>query len=755
MSKVSETVTENIFRNFYGSNTFIEKSAIPNKYGFKSKNQTDAQGYPDFFIERNNYLIIVEAKAELIKDAENDIEFYLNNNSTECNLLGIAIAGQSENSIKVRYYFKHKNTAKIEKLPIKDCLKKLDDIDIIINRLLYGDDISNKDLQKLLSNLNNQFHDYNIRDTDRSLFFSSLLISLKDDNFRAIYDKVKPCISNSNQNISIQCSNLNKLILDAVDKQLEDKVNSNSKQITWLSRFSFISNIDIPLDSYIAIIKRIENSIFNLVEKKEKQDILGKAYKIFLARAGAAENKNIIFTPDHIKSLMVRLARVNHKSIILDTCTGSGGFLMEAMERMISDANGNDQVIESIINKQLIGIENDPVLFSLACSNMFLHGDGKTNLIFRNSLLDLKIADDVNLLKYIKSLSPTHVIINPPYENGKPIKFTKQALDYLNSNGKLIIIMPSITLMQNIKNGEPTEILSEILSVAKLDYVINLPKTIFKEQKRDVYPSIFGFTKTPHCPSDEVIFCNIEDDCLVTIQHKGRIDKNKLWYDKPGMKNLEFQIFDTVTNHKQQDIIINNKIVGKSYIKHIFHNNHIKLFYGINDDKQDLVKFGDIFDVNEKGSLQSEKNDPNGDFDFITASEVWKKHSAYDHEQEAIIYAVEAEGSLGRAHYVNGKFIASNLCLILRPKNPNKYPIDLEFYSYYLMKIRSRLIMDLAYGASKRTINPANLAEYRIKYFPYNEQIKCKNEIKSKLSIIRIKALELEELKNTAYDVIA
>ena len=34
---VSETVTENIFREFYGSSTFIEKSAIPSELGFQSK----------------------------------------------------------------------------------------------------------------------------------------------------------------------------------------------------------------------------------------------------------------------------------------------------------------------------------------------------------------------------------------------------------------------------------------------------------------------------------------------------------------------------------------------------------------------------------------------------------------------------------------------------------------------------------------------------------------------------------------------
>lgn len=31
----SETITENIFREFYGNGAFIEKSAIPSHYGFK------------------------------------------------------------------------------------------------------------------------------------------------------------------------------------------------------------------------------------------------------------------------------------------------------------------------------------------------------------------------------------------------------------------------------------------------------------------------------------------------------------------------------------------------------------------------------------------------------------------------------------------------------------------------------------------------------------------------------------------------
>ena len=109
----------------------------------------------------------------------------------------------------------------------------------------------------------------------------------------------------------------------------------------------------------------------------EKQDILGRAYKIFLSKAGKIDNKNIILTPDHIKNLMVDLARLNLEDVVLDTCTGSGGFLMESMEKMIAQAQNNPDTIKRIKEHKLIGFEIDPTLFALACSNMFLHGDGR------------------------------------------------------------------------------------------------------------------------------------------------------------------------------------------------------------------------------------------------------------------------------------------------------------------------------------------------------------------------------------------
>lgn len=733
--KISETITENNFRSFYGSKTFIEKSAIPTKYGFKSKKATGYKGYPDFFKEEDEYVIVVEAKGINLEAAEAEVQYYMQNNRIKKNIVGIAIAGKNENELSVKYFLKHLGSEKISQFGPTDTLLKINEITKQYRRFVYGDKISSAELVTILTNLNNKFHSNNIRDTDRSLFFSSLMIALTNSNFRNTYKNiVRPSESEtSTTSTSLnEAHYLNNAVLDAVKIQLKDKINNLSKEFSWGDRFSFIKTIDIALDDYKEIINIIETKIFIPFQNDEKQDILGKAYQIFLKKAGKIDNRNIILTPDHIKSLMVKLARLNQSDVVIDTCTGSGGFLMAAMEELIKLCDNDPAKIQKVKEKQLIGFEIDPILFSLACSNMFLHGDGKTNMLYRSSLLNGTKKDRV-LFNYIKSLKPTKCIINPPYENGNPIKFVQQAINYLEPNGKLIIIMPKVTLSQNQKKTK------EILKIAKLDFVVKMPLNIFKEQSRTVYTCIFGFTKTPHRKSDEVLFYDLEDDGLESIQHKGRVDKNGVWPSK------EKEILDCIANLKE--------IPGRAEKRKIYLNEEL-ICYGVpkNVENNDgLVKFSELFDTSVKGSLASEGNNPKGKYDFITASEEWKKHDTYNFDKQAIIYAVGAEGSLGRAHYVSGKFIASNLCLVLTPKNPKKYPLDLEFYTYYLMALKKKISKDLGDGTSKLTISPKDLDKYRIEYFDLKIQTKLKKELKKReAEILKLKR-QIEEKKKIFY----
>ena len=700
-AKISETITENIFRKFYEPGMFIEKSAIPSHYGFKSKKKTAFKGYPDFFRdEEDEFVIIVEAKADNYEAACEEVKWYAQNNKIEKDVIAISISGQTETSYKAGLYF-IVGEGDYTEVPTDGKLLPLKDIIKLYRKCKYGESTSADALKNTIQQLNKEFQNNNIKDTERSLFFAGLMIALKDSTFAKTYKSIQSPTDEereASQYRIIDSHNLNTAILEAIVRQISNKINNHSKEYNWKDRFSFIKNIDYPLVEYKKLINKIEEKIYLPFRLDEKQDILGRAYKIFLAKAGKIDNKNIILTPDHIKSLMVDLARLSVNDVVLDTCTGSGGFLMESMERLIELAKNNSATIKKIKEKQLIGFEIDPTLFALACSNMFLHGDGRTNLIYGSSLVE---EGDV-VYDAIKAFKPNKCIINPPYENKYPILFTKKALELLEPDGRLIIIMPTPTLNKNI--GGMTD---EILSMAKLDFVIKMPNNLFSEQGRSVNTSIFGFTKTPHEKSDKVIFYNMDDDGLVSIQHKGRVDKYNKW------ETIKQNVINCIKHSMDVDA---------EYDKRVIYDGETLNCYGIKDNMSlsNFVKLGTLFKP-EKGSLASEEN-IEGEYDFITASEGWKTHCAYDHECEALVYAISASGSLGRCHYVNGKFIASNLCLILTSRENKEYPINLQFYNMYLNAIRKKVVNELADGTSKLTISSKDLMEYYVEYYPIDVQ---------------------------------
>ena len=133
-----------------------------------------------------------------------------------------------------------------------------------------------------------------------------------------------------------------------------------------------------------------------------------------------------------------------------------------------------------------------------------------------------------------------------------------------------------------------------------------------------------------------------------------------------------------------------------------------------------LIPIGKLFDL-EKGSLQSSKC-TEGEYTFITAAEEWKTHNEYSHECEALIFAAAASGSLGRTHYINDKFITSDLCFILTPKDSKKYPINLKFYHFVFNSLKDEIVKNTKSGTSKESINQSNLRSYEIPYFEIDKQ---------------------------------
>jgi len=139
----------------------------------------------------------------------------------------------------------------------------------------------------------------------------------------------------------------------------------------------------------------------------------------------------------------------------------------------------------------------------------------------------------------------------------------------------------------------------------------------------------------------------------------------------------------------------------------------------------------ELFDY-EKGTLQSSKCTP-GKYTFITAAEDWKTHETFTHDCEALIFAMAASGSLGRTHYVKGKFISSDLCFILTPKKGLR--LDLTFYHRLFNFLRADIVKRTATGTSKLAINQTNFGAYKLPYFDYEHQLSFRDKIETIASI--------------------
>ena len=138
------------------------------------------------------------------------------------------------------------------------------------------------------------------------------------------------------------------------------------------------------------------------------------------------------------------------------------------------------------------------------------------------------------------------------------------------------------------------------------------------------------------------------------------------------------------------------------------------------------MRIDEIFSF-EKGVLQSSKCVP-GEFNFITASSDWKTHNEYTHDCEALIFAAAASGSLGRTHYVNGKFVSSDLCFIITPKDQENLPVDLKFYHILFNELKDEIVRNTKAGTSKEAIGFGSFGKYELPYFDIDTQIEIKNK---------------------------
>ncbi len=537
---LNEAITEDIVRTHfkkYSDECIIEEkqSSFPKiaKLLKTASKKGEKKGYPEFIISSLNsnpdLLIVIECKADIKKHesathdkydeyAVDGALWYGSNLCKDYDVIAIGVSGQNLRELKVGHYLFMKGDREY----VSIFGDKLLDIESYISGYIKSDKKLRQDYDALVDfsrELNLELHHHKIPERDRALLISAILIALDDNAFQTAYKKYE------------DPKDLANFLVDTVSNVLR-KANLLPKRLENLNvQFSFIRT-DTSLSTKKGILRDFVDSIDEHVNKfiktHEYYDVLGRLYIEFLRYANSDKGLGIVLTPPHITELFSELAPVNKNSLVYDNCAGTGGFLISALNKMIKDANGDTQKIKKVREKQIIGVEYQAHIFALACSNMYIHQDGKGNIINGDCF-------DTEIVEEIKSHKPNIGFLNPPYQADKKkdteeLEFVLNNLEVLSYGGTCIAIVPMQCALA--QKGRKYELKKRLLKKNTLEAVFSMPDELFFDSDIGMVTCIMIFTAhKPHPPNKETYFGYYKDDGFVKRRNKGRVDALGRWND--------------------------------------------------------------------------------------------------------------------------------------------------------------------------------------------------------------------------------
>ena len=485
-------------------------------------------GFPEFIIQYKNnpdFIIVVECKADITKHESSNrdkyrdfsvdgVLLYSSYLSKEFDVLSIAISGETSTNKKISHFLQVKG----DKKAIEIFGDKLLSADDYLNGYIKSPEKFRQDYEKLLTfskSLNDKLHSHKIVESDRGLLISCILIALENKAFSKSYkDYFDP-------------KQLAEYLVTTVKNEFQNGNIGNDKLAILTSRFEFIkTDTSLSKNENVLrdIISDINENIKDFIKTHEYFDVLGQLYIEFLRYANSDKGLGIVLTPPHITEFMAELAEVNKDSTVYDNCTGTGGFLVSAMNLMIKDAKGDQDKIKNIKKNQLVGVEYQAHIFALACSNMFIHQDGKSNILNGSCF-------DEEIIREVKKYKPTVGLLNPPYKSDKKkdvdeYEFILNNLDCLEQGGKCVAIIPMQSALA--QTGKVYEYKKKVLEQHTLEAVFSMPDELFFNSKVGVVSCIMVFTaKRPHPKNKKVYFGYYKDDRFVKRKNKGRVDLNQ------------------------------------------------------------------------------------------------------------------------------------------------------------------------------------------------------------------------------------
>ena len=453
-------------------------------------------------------------------------------------VIAIGIAGDSDEAIEIKVYYVYgsgEHSFKLlESVTTLDFLENEQTFKEFYNNAILTDDEkheilinSQAKLQKYAKSLNKLMHNHNITAPQRVLYVSGMLLSMQnvvDTGGKKIQDGLIPedlkAIQTESKRDGVQ-------IVNQIKEFLTARNIPSDKQSLMLASFSEISKdaqrdekttldkevsklIDGNASSNKQVFTFIYHNIFLSIDAMVGHlDIMGEMYSEFLKYAlGDGKEIGIVLTPPYITKMMATILNVNQHSKVMDLATGSAGFLISAMEIMTQDAESTygkkttaaESKIEDIKKEQLLGVELNAEMFTLAATNMILRGDGSSNIYKGNTF---STPD-----KLYTNFQANKLLLNPPFsytENGMP--FIAFGLDKMEKGG-----LGAIIIQDSAGSGKAIKTNQAMLKKHTLIASIKMPVDLFQPMA-GVQTSVYIFeAHKPHDLEKTVKFIDFRND---------------------------------------------------------------------------------------------------------------------------------------------------------------------------------------------------------------------------------------------------
>lgn len=535
---MNERITEDIVRNHFKSDGCYDrilleeqKSSIPrvNKLLKSASKSGMGGGKPEFLItfgdERPDFIIVVECKAGRTKHesktrdnygeyAVDGALLYSSFLSQEYDVLSIAVSGENKNNLKVSHFLQLKGETEAKPIFGDELLS--------VKNYLNGYVTSERkciqqyhELLKYSKPLNDYLHSIKVKESQRSLLISGILIALEDESFEISYKKIKDTQLLANRLVS------------TIKEQLGNTLKQEKAENLAVA-YSFIkTHTDMSQKEGIlrGLIENVNNKIKPFIKTYPGHDVLGQFYIEFLKYANNDKGLGIVLTPPHITEFFSDIAMVNKNSILLDNCAGTAGFLISGMKKMMADAKGDEGKIKDIKKNQLIGIEYQDDIFALACSNMYIHGDGRSNIEHGSCF-------DEEIMKKVKTKHPNIGFLNPPYKTEKTdpyeFAFILNNLTLLEKGGTCVAIVPMSCVLA--QSGEELDLKKQLLEHHTLEAVFSMPNDLFVNSNVGTVTCVVVVkAHQPHPANYETYFGYCKDDGFIKRKPMGRGDYLNKW----------------------------------------------------------------------------------------------------------------------------------------------------------------------------------------------------------------------------------